>query len=65
MYHQILAAVGNEFFVLLAAPIEQIAQAATPRIAQAIAKLRAGDVMIAPGYDGVYGQVEFYNKKAT
>lgn len=59
MYHQILAAVGNEFFVLLAAPIEQIAQAATPRIAQAIAKLRAGDVMIAPGYDGVYGQVEF------
>lgn len=59
IYHQILSQVGNEFFVLLKAPLTQIAQASTENIAVAIGKLRTGDVMIHPGYDGVYGQVEF------
>lgn len=59
MYHTILKAIGCEFFVLLKAPVDQIAQVSTPEIAQSIAKLRTGDVIIQPGYDGVYGQVQF------
>jgi len=59
MYHQLLQQVGPEFFILLKASIEQIEQASTPGIAQAIAKIRSGDIVILPGYDGVYGQVQF------
>jgi DNA helicase II / ATP-dependent DNA helicase PcrA len=58
IYHHMLACLGNEFFILLHAPIDQIAQACTPGIAQAIAKVRNGEVIITPGYDGVYGRVE-------
>lgn len=59
LYHKILSAVGSEFFVLLKAPIDQIAQASNVQIAQSIAKLRQGEVLVTPGYDGVYGRVEF------
>ena len=59
VYHQLLQQVGNEFFILLNAPIEQIAQASTVGIAQAIEKIRAGIVTISPGYDGIYGTIEF------
>jgi len=59
MYHQMLQQVGPEFYILLKASIQQIEQASTPGIAQAIAKIRSGDIVILPGYDGVYGQVQF------
>jgi uncharacterized protein (TIGR00375 family) len=59
MYHQILSSLGNEFFVLLHAPIDQIAQASNKKIAQAIEKIRQGNVIVSPGYDGVYGSIEF------
>lgn len=59
MYHQILQQVGNEFFVLLKAPVDQIEKASTSAVARAIAKVRTGDVIIKPGYDGVYGEVAF------
>jgi PHP family Zn ribbon phosphoesterase len=60
IYHQILSQVGNEFFVLLQAPISDISQAGTPQIAQAIEMIRQGKVIVHPGYDGVYGKIEFY-----
>ena len=59
MYHNILKAIGCEFYVLLEAPINDIAQVSTIGIARSIELLRSGDVMIQPGYDGVYGQVQF------
>jgi len=58
MYHQIVQQVGPEFYVLLKASIEQIQQASNQGIAQAIVKIRSGDIVIQPGYDGVYGKIE-------
>ncbi len=58
MYHKILSEVGNEFFVLLHAPLEQIAKASTPEIAQLIGLMRKGEIVVQPGYDGVYGQIQ-------
>ena len=59
MYHHILQNVGNEFFVLLKAPLDQIAQASSPEIARSIELLRKGEIVVHPGYDGVYGQIKF------
>lgn len=59
MYHHILKSIGSEFFVLLEAPIEDIEKASTPEIASAIERLRAGNVVVTPGYDGVYGKLQF------
>lgn len=59
MYHTMLQSIGSEFDILLKTPLEDIAKASTPAIAQSIAKLRSGDVVVQPGYDGVYGQVQF------
>ncbi|MBP7854590.1 hypothetical protein KAZ82_01480 [Candidatus Babeliales bacterium] len=59
VYHNILKEVGNEFYVLLSASQDIIAQASNANIAQSIVRVRTGDVLIQPGYDGVYGTVQF------
>lgn len=56
-YHKLLAEVGPEFYILLQAPLEKIAQASTVGIAQFINRIRTGNVKVEPGYDGVYGKI--------
>lgn len=56
-YHKLLAEVGPEFYILLEAPLEKIAQACTPKVAQFISRIRTGSVHVEPGYDGVYGKI--------
>lgn len=56
-YHKLLAEVGSEFYILLEAPIEKIAQASTVGIAQFIGRMRIGNVKVEPGYDGIYGKI--------
>ncbi len=60
MYNKIIAEVGNEFFVLLQAPIEKIAMHASPEIALGVERMRAGNVYISPGYDGVFGTISVF-----
>ncbi len=57
-YHKLLAEVGSEFYILLQAPLEKIAQASTVGIAQFISRMRTGNVKVEPGYDGVYGKIK-------
>ena len=59
MYQQMLAGIGNEFFILLDASIEDIEKYSNISIATSIQRLRVGDVQVTPGYDGVYGTVNF------
>lgn len=59
LYHHMLQSIGCEFYILLKASLEEVARISTVGIAQSIAKLRTGDVVVQPGYDGVYGQVQF------
>ncbi len=59
-YETLIRDVGNEFHVLLDAPIDVIASASTPRIAEAIRRMRANELHITPGYDGVYGKVKLF-----
>ncbi len=59
MYQQMLAGIGNEFYILLDANLEDIAKFSTVEIAQSINAMRQGNVTLTPGYDGVYGSIQF------
>jgi PHP family Zn ribbon phosphoesterase len=62
MYFNLLGALGNEFRILLDAPLHDIGSAGSSKIAEAIAKMRSGDVSIAPGYDGEFGKVRIFER---
>jgi len=62
MYQSLLGSLGNEFSILMDRPLHEIDKAGSPRIAEAVAKVRSGDVSIAPGYDGEFGKVRIFEK---
>ena len=62
-YKTLTDAFGNELAVLLDAPIPDLSAtipAHGERLAESIARVRAGDVHIEPGYDGRYGTVKIW-----
>lgn len=61
-YGQLVDNLGGEFSVLLTAQKEDIAKLVGEKIAVAIAKVRAGDIVIDPGYDGVFGVVKIWKE---
>ena len=56
-YRQLLATLGNEFEILMNVPVADIEENGGKLLALAIQRMRAGNVTIAPGYDGEYGTV--------
>jgi len=56
-YSNLLEAFDNELSILLDTSIQDIAAASTPIIAEAVKRMRAGQLHIEPGYDGQYGTV--------
>ena len=56
-YRQLLADLGNEFEILMNVPVADIEDHGGRLLAIAIQRMRAGNVTIAPGYDGEYGTV--------
>jgi uncharacterized protein (TIGR00375 family) len=54
---------GSEVTVLLKTPLEDIKKITDQRIADGIQRVRGGDIVIAPGYDGEYGKVSIWPEK--
>jgi PHP family Zn ribbon phosphoesterase len=61
-YTKLTDALGGEFNVLLGASKEEIAKQAGERVAVGVEKVRKGDIMIDPGYDGVFGVVKLWRE---
>lgn len=57
-YKNLINAIGCEFDVLMNCPIEEIEKVGSRYLAEAIMKVRKGDVHIEPGYDGEYGKIK-------
>ncbi|MBU5614814.1 endonuclease Q family protein [Geomonas azotofigens] len=57
LYFELLSGLGNEFHILLEAPLHEIAARSTATLAAGIGRMRAGEVEIEPGYDGKFGTV--------
>jgi uncharacterized protein (TIGR00375 family) len=64
LYFRLLAQLGNEFRILMDAPLDDIERAGTPLLREAISRMRAGKVHIAPGYDGEYGKIRIFEDVA-
>ncbi len=59
-YQRIVQELGNELNVLLRATAADLTAAAGETVAQGVLRARRGDVVVDPGYDGVYGRVQVW-----
>jgi uncharacterized protein (TIGR00375 family) len=59
-YFRLCKAFGGEFNVLLDAPVEEVFKLSSARIAEGLRRVREGRVSIAPGYDGVFGEINIF-----
>jgi uncharacterized protein (TIGR00375 family) len=61
-YRALLERLGSEFRILMDAPLRDIESAGSPLLREAVARMRAGRVRIAPGYDGEFGTVRIFEE---
>ncbi len=59
-WHDIIGRVGSELFILNEAPPEDIRAAGAPLVAEAVERMRRGEVIAEGGYDGEYGVIRVF-----
>src|SRR5215470_11299683 len=62
-YDRVIGTLGPELFVLQEAPVEDVARAASPLLAEALTRLRRGEVIREAGYDGEYGVIRLFEAR--
>ncbi|KKU03659.1 MAG: PHP domain protein [Candidatus Woesebacteria bacterium GW2011_GWC2_47_16] len=63
VYEQLISSLDSEFKVLLESPLSDIERVAGAKVAEAVGKVRGGDISIEPGYDGVFGKVKIWKEE--
>jgi len=61
-YDSLISKGENEFKVLLDLPEKELIKITLPEIAQGILNIRKRRIKVNPGYDGVYGTIDFLDK---
>jgi len=56
---------GGEFNVLLDVPLDDLARTASPRTVEGLRRVREGQVVIKPGYDGVFGEIHIFEEASA
>lgn len=56
-YAELLDSIGPELFILETAPLADLAKAGGERLAEAIGRMRAGQTIREPGFDGQFGRI--------
>jgi uncharacterized protein (TIGR00375 family) len=62
-YQKAIEALGPELPLLTQLSFEKIKGAGVPLLAEAIMKMRGGDIQIDPGFDGEYGKVNIFSRQ--
>src|SRR5206468_3262772 len=57
----LVARLGPELSILSEVPVADIARAGSTLLAEAIGRLRRGEVLRDPGYDGEYGVIRLFD----
>ncbi len=61
-YTRLIKEFGSEFGILLDIPVKEIIAGGFPRIAEAVDRVRRGDITIVSGFDGEFGHVSVFPK---
>ncbi len=61
-YESMIKSLGSEFDILLDSSLSDIASSSNSRIAEAINRVRTGNLSITPGHDGIYGKVKIFGE---
>jgi DNA helicase-2/ATP-dependent DNA helicase PcrA len=62
-WQQLVSRVGPELTVLQDAPLEDVGREGPPLLAEALRRMRAGEVRLQAGYDGEYGIVRMFGEE--
>lgn len=62
-YKKLVDNFKGEFEVLLNTSLQDIENISGPRVREAIGKVRSGEIVVDPGYDGVFGVVKIWPDK--
>lgn len=62
LYAKLCSELESELHVLLRASIKDITHIGGSTVAQAITKVREGNIAIEPGYDGIFGKVAIWQE---
>ena len=62
-YNRAIETLGPELGILLDRSFEEIETANVPLLAEAVMKMRTGDISIEPGFDGEYGKVKLFSRQ--
>jgi len=62
-YEEMIEKLGTEFSILLDIPVEEIKKLSGEMTAEAIRRVREGEMIVEPGYDGEYGVVKIFSKE--
>ena len=62
-YNRLTGRLGSELAILLKTDPLEIAKIAGEKIAQGVKKVRDGEIVVDPGYDGVFGTVRIWGEK--
>ncbi|MCK4250015.1 DNA helicase UvrD [candidate division WOR-3 bacterium] len=62
-YRRLCNIFGNEFEILLNTPIDELKSNTEEKIAIAVDRVRRGDVVINPGFDGEFGKVKIFEEE--
>jgi uncharacterized protein (TIGR00375 family) len=61
-YQNLIKKLGPEFKILVQSTRSELEAATRPEIAEGIRRVRDGQVVLTPGFDGVYGRVKIFNQ---
>lgn len=60
LYEKMLVELGNELNILLKTDLEKIRATAGDKVAEGVSRVRSGNMVVEPGYDGVFGVVKIW-----
>lgn len=61
-YETLISNSGSEFKILLETDLDDLKGVADFKVIEGIKKVRMGDIIIKPGYDGVFGTVKIWKE---
>ena len=60
IYDTLIKKIGSEFYILLQADLSLVQTVSSPEIAEALGRVREGNIYVKPGYDGIFGVVKVF-----